>query len=171
MRVLVTRPTVSDPTRVRDVDRVTLAISAAGTLFTAMAAAAALQAARVSGREARARSEPFIAVGIPRRDLEQFAMIVPLKNLGLGPARFIALQLSANGVPVSVRVAPGLAPMESEDWVMFIQAEDVPFIEELGMEGSAEDASGGRHPLHFMGSEIPRLGSDGDGIDDAAQVP
>ncbi len=137
-------------------DLATLIVASAGALFTAVAAAAAWRAASVTGREARARAEPFVTVGIPRADHGQQAIIVPLKNLGLGLARLIALQLKADDVVVCARIAPGLAPMEGDDWVMFSvnrPLRQLPNPLELHYEGAAEDAGGQRHALHALGGD------------------
>lgn len=79
-----------------------------------------------------------------------------LKNLGLGPARLIALQLKDDEAVISARMGPGLAPLESEDWVMFSvnrRVSDLPPPLELSYEGAAEDAAGCRHPLYAFGGE------------------
>src|SRR3954471_24130745 len=134
----------------------TLIVAAIGSLFTAVAAVAAWRAASTTRREARERSHPYVAVGTPRADYERHAIVVPLKNLGLGPARTIALQLKLGDVVVSARIAPGLAPMESEEWVMFLldQSEMLDPLT-VSYEGSADDAGGDRHPLHaFGGTEL-----------------
>ena len=97
----------------RDYRFASMIAASCGAAFTA--AAAAWRSVRLNLKESRARTEPFIAVGIPRRDPPGARIVVPLKNLGLGPARLITLQLLVEGIPWSARIAPGLGPMESED--------------------------------------------------------
>lgn len=134
----------------------TLIAASCGSAFTAAAAAAAWRSVRLNLKESRDRIEPFVAVGIPRWDPPGERIVVPLKNLGLGPARIIVLQLLTNGVPWSVRIAPGLAPMESEEWSMYPanKAADSPRLDTLGIEGLAEDAAGRRHRLFPFGGGI-----------------
>ena len=126
----------------------------------------------MGAREARERSTPFVAVGIPRFDVERYAVIVPLKNLGLGPARLITLQIKEGERVVSARISPGLAPMESSDWVMFIVDREPPApllsLDDLSFEGLAEDASGARHPLRLFGGDLIL---DYPSFDPAAQDP
>ncbi len=146
----------------------TLIVASAGAFFTAVAALAAWRAASVAGQEARARSEPFVAMGIPRADHDRHAIIVPLKNLGLGPARLIAFQLKDDESVISARLAPGLAPMEAEDWVMYVyNRDDVPIPLELAYEGAAEDASGRRHYVHALGGDPLPMPSYREAEDDA----
>lgn len=71
----------------------TLIVAALAALFTAGAAYAAWRAADIASKEAHARTEPYVSMGIPRQDYGRDALIIPLKNLGLGPARVVVLQV------------------------------------------------------------------------------
>jgi hypothetical protein len=143
----------------------TLIAASVAALFTAVAAIAAWRAASTAAREARARSDPYVTMGVPRQDYERDALVIPLKNLGLGPARAVALQVKdLDGNVVSARIAPGLAPMESSDWVMFALAWpklDPPTWQEVLVEGLCEDADGDRHPIFaFGGMPLPMPSAD-----------
>jgi hypothetical protein len=114
-------------------------------------------------------------MSIARQDYDRDAFVVPLKNLGLGPARLIALQIKdADGNVFSARIGPGLAPMESEEWIMLSvgwDRLDLPTIFDLDFEGSCEDATGQRHPIHFLGGEpIPFPAFDFDEAVDVDEV-
>jgi hypothetical protein len=68
-------------------DLATLIIAAIAAAFTAAAALAALLTAYLARRDMQQRQKPYVTVGLPRLDYEHDGVIVPLKNLGLGPAR------------------------------------------------------------------------------------
>lgn len=91
---------------------------------------------------------------------EHRLIILPLKNLGLGPALTISVFLKVGGDVVTGRVAPGLAPMEQEEWPLLTvpwEADELPSLEELVITGECTDAAGRAWPLHFMGYEVDRL--------------
>jgi hypothetical protein len=149
----------------------TLAVAALAALFTAIAAFAAWRAASTATREARVRSQPYVAMGIPRQDYEKDALVIPVKNLGLGPARVVTLQVKdLDGNVVSARVDPGLAPMESSDRVLFAlfwPKLDPPTWAEVQIEGSCEDANGEQHPIYaFGGIALPMPSYEGSGVSD-----
>ena len=151
----------------------TLVVAALAALFTAVAAYAAWRAADTTAKEARARTEPYVSMGIPRQDYGRDALVIPLKNLGLGPARVVVLQLKdiEDDHPVSARIDPGLAPMESSEYVMLAMSWpklDPPTAFEVNIEGLCEDSTGTRHPIYWFGgqplpfpsSEVKEVGSE-----------
>jgi len=133
----------------------TLIVAAAAALFTALAALAAWRAAATAGKEAHARTLPYVAMGVPRQDYQNDALTIPLKNLGLGPARVVVLQVKdLEGKVISARIDPGLAPMESSDRILYAllwPKLDPPTWEEVIIEGLCEDSVGKQHPIHVLG--------------------
>ena len=136
------------------------AFVAIGTLglaaMTAGLAYSAWRTAQTAVTEARARTEPYLVMAVPRQDYARDALVIPLKNLGLGPARAVALQIKdlADDHVVSARIDPGLAPMESSEHVMFAlfwPKLDPPTWWEVSIEGSCEDSTGKRHPIYIFG--------------------
>jgi hypothetical protein len=149
----------------------TLIVVGIGSLFTAVAGVSAWRAASVSAKEARSRVEPYVTMGVPRQDYEHDSLTVPLKNLGLGPAPVVVLQAKdLDGVVVSARIGPGLAPMESLEHILFAifwSKLDPPTWDEVNVEGFCEDATGKRHPIYAFGSSpLPYPSSDVESFDD-----
>lgn len=134
----------------------TLIVAALAAAFTAGAAYAAWRTSRTAADEARARTQPWVSMGVPRQDYAKDALVIPLKNLGLGPARVVALQVKdLDGKTISARIDPGLAPMESRDFIMFAlfwPRLDPPTWQEVSIEGVCEDSEGNRHPIHAWGA-------------------
>jgi len=113
-------------------------------------------------------------MGVPRQDYGRDALVVPLKNLGLGPARAVALQIKdlGDGHVVSARIDPGLAPMESSEhilYALFWPKLDPPTWWEVNLEGSCLGSDGRKHPIYVFGggeplpfpaSEVKEIGSE-----------
>jgi hypothetical protein len=139
----------------------TLVIAAAGALFTAVAALAAFLTARTARVDADLRAQPHLAAGRPEVSESGDEVVVTLKNLGLGPARLVAVGVFVPEVweyPMGVYLSPGLAPMEAETvsiplllwrWV------DPPTMDDIKIRGECQDASGHDHPLYVRGRPEP----------------
>lgn len=87
-------------------------------------------------------------------------MIVPVKNLGLGPARQIGMQIVFDETVITGRVDHGLAPMESAEWAMWVPPKLYPADRPLPpgyavrVEGGYQDAAGRKYPLAFLGGDV-----------------
>lgn len=134
----------------------TLIVAAAGALFTALAAGAALWTAKVGRDEARQRAEPYLAAEPPMLSMSGDEAVIDVKNLGLGPARLLGVVVQAGAQVIGAYRSTGLAPMEAQTisiplpmWTSI----DPPPLEQLGVSGECQDAGGRFHPLFVDGYE------------------
>ena len=113
--------------------------------------------ARIALREQRARGAPFVTVSLPRFDALEDTVELTLKNLGGGPAAMIAVGLYHGEEIISAKLAPGLAPNESEVWqLLAVGWYEVSFPSpfEIEVRGNCQDGVGKWHPLHYLGSPL-----------------
>jgi hypothetical protein len=131
-----------------------LIVAAAGALFTALAAGAALWTAKTARDEARERAEPYVAAAAATLSGSADDVEIIVKNLGLGPARLLGLLVDDNGTVIGVHRCTGLAPMEEESITipLRLQTTAQPVApERLGLSGQCQDAGGRHHPLFVDG--------------------
>lgn len=131
----------------------TLIVAALGASFTALAAGAALWTARTGRDEARLRAQPYVAAGPPVISLSGDEVEIGLKNLGLGPARLLAILLECNGQAIGAYTSPGLAPMEAETIAvpMTLWTAVDPPLDRIWVSGQCEDAMAQSQPLYVQG--------------------
>jgi len=96
-----------------------------------------------------------VTVSLPRFDPLNDRIEVTLKNLGLGPATLIAVSLYVGDKIISARLAPGLAPNESEVWSFLATGWDqinMPSAFEIEVRGNCQDPTGTWRRLHYLGA-------------------